>query len=85
MNRAINKGYMVKFQHCILYIQQFEILGNFEKATFPLLKHCILYIDLQQFKILENFEKKKKKKKKKKKNFPIEINDDVAQKIHKFF
>ena len=36
MIKAIKKGQLVKFQHCILYIQQFKILGNFEKATFPL-------------------------------------------------
>ena len=36
INKAINKGDLAKFQSCIFYIQQFEILGNFEKVTFPL-------------------------------------------------
>ena len=36
INKAISKGDLVKFQHCIFYIQQFEILGNFEKVTIPL-------------------------------------------------
>ena len=36
MNKAINKGYLVKFQHCILNIQQFKVSRNFENATFPL-------------------------------------------------
>ena len=36
LNKAINKGYLVKFQSCISYIQQFEILGNFETSYFPI-------------------------------------------------
>ena len=36
MNKAINKGYMVKFQHFIFHIQQFKGLRNFEKSRFPI-------------------------------------------------
>ena len=36
MNKAINEGYLTKFQHCIFHVLQFKVLGNFEKATFPL-------------------------------------------------
>ena len=42
INKAINKGNFVKFQRCILCIQQFEILGNFEKVTFPLTSMVML-------------------------------------------
>ena len=38
MTKAINECYLVMFQHCILYIQQFKILGNLErkKKHFPI-------------------------------------------------
>ena len=36
-------GYLVKFQLLIFYIQQYEILGNFEKVTFPLTSMVTLH------------------------------------------
>ena len=29
MNKALNKGYLVKFQHCIFHLRQFEVKENF--------------------------------------------------------
>ena len=42
MNKAINKGYLVKFQRSIFHVQQFKVEGNFEKATFPLTSMVML-------------------------------------------
>ena len=36
MNKAIYNGYLVKFQRCMFYEQQFKVQGNFEKSHFPI-------------------------------------------------
>ena len=55
----------MKFQHYILYIQQFKVLGNFDKATFPSIAPKV-----------PKKKQKKKKKKKKKKNACMELNEN---------